>query len=130
MNEYHVKAQRFCSRYGIKVSIAEHDNQTCPPWEDGKCIHGFKYRVRLRNRRGESWTFPFWGSLHMSQNGEEPTAYDVLSCIDPRGEQTADEVHAEFGDMRPSQAENVAKFNRRAAEFFTDDEADALAEVR
>jgi hypothetical protein len=76
---------------------------------------------------GSIW-FDFWGSINDHEQGNLPTAYDVLASLG--GEPTqADEVYAEFGPMPPSDCERIAAFGRKLQAFFTEEELDALQEV-
>lgn len=61
-----------------------------------------------------------------------PTEYTILACVssDMSCPTDADEVHAEFGDMRPSQAEAIAAHARKLQAFFTEEERAILSEVQ
>lgn len=129
--DYETQARAVAAKIGLTVK-AEQKGDRCPPWEDGKCIHGDRYRVTLRKGR-RSLSFDFWNSLNDMQNGKEPGYYNILSCVssDATGPTDPDEVAAEYGgDMKPSQAIASAKFAGQLQAFFTEDEIDALGEVR
>ena len=61
-----------------------------------------------------------------------PSCYDILACLssDASCPTDPDEVVAEFGPMKPSQAIAVAESARRLQAFFTSDELAILSEVQ
>lgn len=80
-SNYNEQAKSFLTKWGIDFSVKRGADK-CPPFCDGKHIHGDQYRVTLkRPLNGKRLTFPFWNSQHDSLAGNEPTAYDVLACI-------------------------------------------------
>jgi hypothetical protein len=143
-NGYENKARRIARLVGIIVSAKYADPQKCPPWEgreersryssrDCGRIHGDLYYATIRREHDEraSITFDFWNSQSDSDKGGAPGYYNILASVssDAQGPTTADEVYAEYGDMKPSQAEAVAAFARRLQRFFTEAEREALAEI-
>src|SRR5688572_20209656 len=82
MSEYTEQAEKFLSGNNLKFRATRASKQTCPPWDDEKHVHGYKYRITI-SRKGEPGrlAFDFWNSLNAKQKGEEPTAYDALSCV-------------------------------------------------
>lgn len=132
MSEYEAQARGFMQAHGIKVS-ATFKGDRCPSWEDGRCIHGDRYLVRLRNRRGRSITFSFWNSLNDQQEGRRPTPYDILSSVslEAHSPTSPEEVRQEFGlETTYAQAKTIAKQAKRLQGFFTDGELSDLAEIR
>lgn len=131
MNEYDKHAQEVADKLGLKVAIHEAEKQTPPGW--GKdSPHGIKYNVTLTKASGGKLRFPFWGSQYDMERGEDVSVYDVLACVasDLLSPQTADEVYNEYGEMKPSAAERIAKWSRELNAFFTPAEAEALAEIQ
>lgn len=135
---YEETARRIAAAMGLTVK-AEKKGDRCPPWEKPcKCIHGDRYRVTLKLRcksspHGDSsLSFDFWNSLHDKQNGRDLGYYDILSCVgaDATGPTDPDEVVAEYGNMKPSQAIAVTKFSARLQAFFSAKEIEALSKIR
>lgn len=150
MSEYEAQAERFCRKYGVRVSAAFKGDR-CPPWGaegDRKkfatcscgATHGDRYRVTLRQtdatRRPRSVSFDFWNSHSDMQNGKRPTAYDVLACVsgDIYCPESFEEFCGEYGyDEDSRRAEAVFRrcdvFAQRLRNFFTQEEQEALVEI-
>lgn len=138
-NEYLDKAKGFLKRFDLSCTARRADDR-CPAWCDGKHIHGNHYRVTIS--RGGGWpasgcgsgsiSFDFWNSHHDMTNGKLPDAYGLLSCVSSESSMPTDpdEVVAEMGDMKPSQAIRVADFAKRLQAFFSEDELEALREIQ
>lgn len=62
----------------------------------------------------------------------KPSVYSILTCVssDLNNPTDADAVHAEFGEMKPSQAEAIAAHARKLQAFFTEEERELLSEVQ
>ena len=137
MSEYEKKANDFLTANGIKFRATFKDAK-CPPYCDGKHIHGERYRVTL-HRPGQPGrlSFDFWNSQHDMEAGEQPTAYDVLACIssDLNCPESFKEFCGEYGyeeDSRKAYAtfKRCASFAKRLNAFFTDDKERAdLGEI-
>lgn len=114
---YEVQAQDFLSRYNISLTVKPTDSGKCPPFCDGKHIHGDDHRVTMtRALTQKRLTFPFWNSLNDSQEGRAPTAYDVLACCgsDLSCPDTFEEFCAEYGYDTDSR-KALATFRRCSA---------------
>lgn len=143
MSEYDKQAQAFLNRYKLSVSIKWAENQTDPDWAKN-APHGDKYRVTIRRSAGstdygpQSLSFDYWGSAHDAQNGVEPSAYDVLSCVASDvdyADMNINDLMAEFGmdsDSRReyAQARRIIAFGTRLANFLTTTERESLAEIQ
>ena len=131
---YENKARAVARRLSLTLSIGDPENE-CPPWrsEGQRCdhIHGYKYLVTL-HKRHKRLTFPFWNSRNDADKGIDPGYYDILACISSEASMPTDpdEVVAELGDMKPSQAIAAAKFAARLQAFFSLGELDTLSEVK
>ena len=82
-------------------------------------------------------TFDFWNSQHDMQEGKSPTVYDVLSCIgaDVGLPDAFEEYCREFGGDEDSRKAlrtfaRVDKLAKRLRAFFTEDEIEALGDIR
>jgi hypothetical protein len=133
---YEANAIKIANELGIGLTVKKAEKQTCPPWRDnGKkdCdhVHGWLYEITL-TVGGKTLTFPFWNSLRDKADGKTPTAYDILCCVasDAQCPTDPDEVVAEFGDMKPSQAIAVANRAKELQALFNPTELRALSEIQ
>lgn len=131
MSEYEARAEAFLERNGLSIKAAFKGDR-CPPWEDGKCIHGDRYRVTIRRKAGGSLSFDFWDSIANMQANKRPSTYSILDCIssDAFLPKDPDELIGEIGPMRISQALASVKFTKRLRAFFTERELEGLSEIR
>ena len=121
-----------------------------------RVTHGTRYTVQITRSeaigaRPTTYEFDFWGSINdriqdIQRPGHQrnplnpyrptrkrsslPTAYDVLSCLDPYTTDDVDEVVADYGPMPFAQAQAIVNEGRKLREFFTDDEQAALTEIQ
>lgn len=77
MNEYERQAKDFLKKTGAKITISYKDYA---PYFEGEKEYRNIYRIRI-DRNGKSWSFNFGDSIASTNNGDRPTAYDVLACI-------------------------------------------------
>lgn len=129
---YQQQAKDFLNKWGIGFHVKRATNK-CPPFCDGKHIHGDHYQVFLcRPMTGKRLFFPFWNSLNDSQNGKAPTPYDVLACIG--GDLTCPDDYAEFcgeygydTDSRTAHATwlRCSRFSKKLNDFFDTEEMQA-----
>ncbi len=156
--DYNKQANDFLTEHHLTLDTAFKGDK-CPPWRKGKptsrdacpecgSVHGDLYRVTIRRpthdavwSNGEpgprSLSFNFWGSYADQQDGNRPSAYDVLACI-------SSEVYcpesfglfcSDFGydqDSRQAEAtfKRCAAFAVKLGAFFSESELEALAEIR
>lgn len=115
--EYDTNAKSFLKKWNVRFSVHFVDN-SCPPFCDGKHIHGDKYRVTL-SRDGRKIQFCFWNSLNDSQARKSPSEYDVLACAssDLYCPADFDDFCAEYGyDTDSRKAEKTFKACRAKSE--------------
>ena len=77
MSKYERQAKDFLKKTGAKMTISFKD---CAPYFEGEKEYRNIYRIRI-DRNGKSWSFNFGDSIANKNNGDRPTAYDVLACI-------------------------------------------------
>ena len=137
-NEYEEQAEQFLTQYGLVIRTAFKGDK-CPAWEEGTLhIHGDRYRVTIQRELVtgsipfNSISFDFWNSKNDKDKGIRPTGYDILSTVssDAFSPTDPDEIVAEYGDMKPSQATAAARFAKRLQAFFTEEELEALSEIQ
>lgn len=76
MNEYVKQAKDFLEGCNATMKI-EYAGLGTPIWDNKK--HA-KYHCLIETPKGEMGLF-FYASLMDTKNGEEPTEYDILSCL-------------------------------------------------
>jgi hypothetical protein len=129
-------AQAFLDSHNMKMR-ATHKGDKCPPWCDGSCVHGDRYRITISRKGAGRLSFDFWNSQHDRDEGNEPTAYDVFASIS--GDAYCPDAFEEFcseydHDTDSRQAlqlfRRVSKFAKRLQLFFEEEELEQLAEIR
>lgn len=142
--EYDIQAEKFLSANGIKFSFVEHAG-TCPPYCDGKCIHGSRHVVTLSKKRGSNgsapvrMSFDFWNS-HSDISAtpiKRLRPYDVLACISS-DVYCADDFEDWCGDLgydsdsRKAEAtwDRCHTFKLKLVRFFTEAELNQLSEIQ
>lgn len=138
--DYDKQAQDFFDGCGVRFT-ATLKAGPCPPFCDGKHIHGDRYQITLTRHVGyrrRSIRFDFWNSLKDQQEFETTVdPYDVLACIsgDVSYPDTFEEWCEGLGyDTDSRKAHNLfkrcRKFAARLRNFFTEDEVEKLAEIQ
>lgn len=140
--DYDKQATDFLTRFQFTLKVTPAGAQTPPPWAEKGKEHGVRYSVTLQRAEhrapspqsddGNALRFPFWDSIRNRDTGKRPTAYDVLACIasDSTSPTSADGVYEEFGDMKPSVADRIAKHSKRIQDFFWKNEIAELQEIQ
>jgi hypothetical protein len=126
------QAIKFLDRFGMGFRIRL-GNAKCPLWCDGKHIHGDHYRITFHGE-GRSYTFSFWNSKKASEDGDAPTAYDVLACMSKNDPGTFEDFCGEYGydtDSRKNERtyKSVLREWREVERFFSTDEIEAMQEI-
>lgn len=132
MNEYTKQAEDFLKSTDTKLTITfvEHDFY----FADDKQARDI-YRFTL-SRNGKSYTAKFGQSV--ANVGKEPTAYDILSCLDSNEPETVDDLINSYGyevhsmeDVRKLEkmARELKRQNAGLARLFNVHELNQLAEI-
>jgi hypothetical protein len=132
MNEYIKQAEDFLKSTGTKLTITfiEHDFYFADDKEPRDI-----YRFTL-SRNGKSYTAKFGQSI--ASVGKEPSAYDILACLNPEEPETIDDIINTFGYEIHSAAEyrrlakmakDLKRQNAGLARLFNVDELNQLAEI-
>ena len=138
MSKYAEQAENFLKVNNLQFRATQTAANACPPWDDERHIHGDEYQITI-SRKGVSGrlSFRFWNSLNDVQNGNEPNAYDVLSCVSSEAytPETFRDFCAEYGyDEDSRKAEKTFKradrFAHRIRAFFSEKELEAVSEIR
>jgi len=140
ISEYEEQGRRFLEKYSIDFKARMKDG-ACPPWERaGGCIHGDHYRITLRKRANfgsKSLSFDFWNSYNDMQMGKTPQPYDVLAAISSEAafDWEFSDFCADYGFAEDSRSafaayQRMIGFAKRAQNFFTTEELEALGEIQ
>ena len=76
MDDYEKQAEDFLNETGTKLSF----KRMTEPRKDGFSCGGYDYKVTIK-RNDRSWTFAFSDSKNNIEKNINPTAYDVLACL-------------------------------------------------
>jgi hypothetical protein len=155
-SEYDEQAEGFLTRFGLTFKPTLKGDR-CPPWDDGKHIHGHRYRVTIkrgkdspcicddenrspsecsRHSGGKSLSFDFWNSLNDVQTRRGLTAYSVLAALssDAYCPDNFEDFCSEYGYEQDSRKafstfKRASRFSDQIKAFFTEDELEALSEI-
>lgn len=91
MSEYTKQANEFAAKHGIKLTVISNEyRKYFPSDKDARYVFTLKLE---RNRK--QYTFTFGQSI--AEGGEEPTMYDVLTCLTKYDVGTFENFCSEFG---------------------------------
>jgi len=80
-NEYHTHAQRFLNDTGASLHVLHMGNKSHFPSDKKKGVTRDVYKVTLKNKDGDSYSFNWGNSINATNKGEKPSTYDILSSI-------------------------------------------------
>jgi len=133
MTPYEQTAHDWLTRYGVIFGATRRANKM-PPWNrtpgQSKRQH---WGVGLETSTGHRLTFDFFQSISATAKGEPVTAYDVLSCLASDvslADMSPDDIAAEFGPMKPSEAYRCHAWGKRLAAFLAHLPDGAVAALR
>jgi len=118
--DYQKQGKDFLTKHNITFK-AVFKGDKCSLWDDDNHIHRGKRR----------FSFSFWNSFHDKQEGNTPTPYDVLTCIEKYDYGTFENFCSEFGyntDSRKAEQtyQAVIKQYSKVIAFFTIKEIEEL----
>lgn len=104
LSEYEIQARRFAEKYGVKLHVIDYSyGRYFPNDKDERFI----FKMRLTRGR-KSYTFTFGQSI--ANGSQEPTLYDVLSCLQKYDCGTFENFCDEYGyDTDSRSAERIYK---------------------
>ena len=127
ISEYEVKAINFLADTNTRLEIT----QIKPIYKWG--AYRWQYSCKLR-RGHKTYTFPFYDSVKHYIDGERPTKYDILACLD-----TFDHIDGfqdfinEYGYDCTEEAEKIYRACMKQSEklhgLFTDEELEELNNI-
>ena len=135
MNNYENQAKDFLKNANAKMTIKYHDTLANETWGDYAPRN--LYKVIIKTPKGQMTTI-FWDSLHNTNYGIEPTAYDVLACLQKYDVGTIDDFVSEFGyevnswqDVKRIEKiyKGCKKEYRNICRIFTDEQIEVLCEI-
>ena len=112
MSEYIKQAEDFLAKHNATMSIVYRE-QVRNPWGSSTGVHD-AYDVVI-SRNGKSFTVDFKQSAYASNHGIEPTAYDVLACLEKYGWDSYREFCEECG--YPGSEESLALYHAVQEEY-------------
>lgn len=129
--DYQKQAQDFLDKTGAKLSISylRHGKY----FDDDKDSRDI-YSCTLK-RGKKSYKFNFGQSIAASERGEEPTAYDILTCLQKYDVGSFENFCGDFGyDADSRKAEKtykaVDKEYKSLAKLFSENELSLMAEIQ
>ncbi len=135
MSEYEKQAQDFIDSHGIRFK-ATFKGDKCPMWDDDKHIHGDRYLVMLsKPTTKQRFSLSYWNSLNDKKQGNKPTPYDVLACLQKYDPGTFENFCGDFGydeDSRKAYTTYKAVVQQwhKVQQFFTITELGELEEIQ
>ena len=137
LSEYDKKAEAFLKHFNLAVKIKYLDNNP-PDWDEDQGHNRLRYRITIQRKdTRKSLSFIFWDSIANAEKGEQPTSYDVLTCVssDSYDPNTFEDFCGEFGystDSRKAETtyKHVKKFADRINAFFSEPELEELREIQ
>lgn len=90
INDYEKQALYFAKKYGVKLQILGSEYK--PMWGEKQKRWVFKCKL---SRNSKSYTFEFGQSIANGNN--DPTMYDILTCLTKSDPETFENFCAEFG---------------------------------
>ncbi len=104
-SQYDIDAIKFAKKHGIKLSFIGDPAYKKHFDDDRDCRYVFKCKL---SRGGKSYTFNFGQSINAG--AEEPTMYDILTCLQKYDVGSFENFCGEFGyDTDSRKAEKVYK---------------------
>jgi len=127
-SEYDIQAEKFLGDTNTKFKTKYYDYAYYFPQDKEQREI---YKVTLRNDKG-SYTFKFGQSI--ANSGQEPSAYDVLSCLTKYNTGSFEEFCSEFGydtDSRTAERtyKAVIKEYENISRLFTEAQIEQLREI-
>lgn len=126
-NDYEKQALYFAKKYGVKLEILGSEYKTM--WGEQQKRSVFKCKL---SRNSKSYTFEFGQSIANGSN--DPTMYDILTCLTKYDPETFENFCAEFGyDINSRKDEKTYKAvckEYEAVERLFGDIMDELQEIQ
>lgn len=127
INDYEKQALYFAKKYGVKLEILGGEYKTM--WNERQNRYVFKCEL---SRNSKSYNFEFGQSIANGSN--EPTMYDILSCLTKYDPEPFDDFCTEFGydiNSRDSRKTYKAVYKEyEAVERLFGDIMDELQEIQ
>lgn len=130
-SEFDTQANNFVSKYhiGIRITLSNTRNAKWNP-------SGNHYVITVSKSGQKSLRFDFWGSVNDRQLGNDPSEYDILTCLnmDQSCPDTFYEFCSEYGyDNKLIESKRLfdrcLKFSKKINNFFTKRELKDLSEI-
>lgn len=136
MNEYVKQAKDFLESCNATMQITYLGKGVNKNWNETQLRN--VYRATIITPKGSMWV-KFWDSIAHTQSGEQPTEYDILTCLQKYDVGTFEDFVSEFGyeteDFHDRQrAKNI--YYAVCAEYekvkrcFTEEQIEAMCEIQ
>ena len=126
MNEYTQQAQKFLEDTNTTFSVVKYRGRAFPIFSRDRYMD--EWTVCLE-RNGKKWNFTFY--MGLGHHGVEPTAYDVLACLEKYEVGDLDNFCAEFGyDIYAEETEAIYKGVKAEYSHVVEMFEDCLEELR
>jgi len=126
-NDYQKQANDFATKHGVKLQILGSERKSMWDEQQSRTV----FRVKL-SRKGKSYTFEFGQSI--AAGNEDPTMYDILTCLTKYDPESFDNFCSEYGyDTDSRKAEKTYKAvckEFEAVDRLFGDVIDELAEIQ
>lgn len=135
--EYEKMADEFLSSTSTTLKITKSAIIDRFPTDTERTGNRWRYRVQMKNTHGKYY-FNFYDSVNNYQKGIEPTAYDVLACLQKYDCGSFEDFCLEFGYecctyneyRRALKIYNAVKNEyEHLTAMFTDEEMERLCEI-
>lgn len=142
MSEYTEQAENFLKAHSFRFRAKHLDCKPNPLWAQeplGDLALGLvdrdQYRCTISGKSRGRVSFVFWQSIRGTEQGEIPSAYDLLSCIQKYDVGAFEDFCSEFGyDTDSRKAEQtyqaVLKEWKKVSRFFTEMELEELQAIQ
>lgn len=131
MNEYVKQAKDFLTSCNATMKITFLGKDTNRMW--GESILRNTYRATIRTPLGSMWV-KFWDSIYDTQQGNKPTEYDILACLQKYDVGSLEDFISEYGyDPEHHNVQQI--YNAVCNEYgkvcrcFTEEQIEAMCEI-
>lgn len=132
MSEYTQKAEDFLTAHSLKFRSVFLEYG---PYFPGETESRNIYRLTISGKGRGRYSTKFGQSINGTMKSEEPTAYDLLTCLTKNDPGAFEDFCSEFGyDIDSRTAERTYKAVKRdwqkVEQFFTPEEIEELQEIQ
>jgi hypothetical protein len=132
MSNYTQQADNFLTQNGLKFRATYHSFG--PYFSDDKESRSI-YTLTISGKGRGRYTTRFGQSINGTNSNEQPTAYDLLTCLTKNDPGTFEDFCSDFGYDEDSRSAHktylsVVRDWKKVSAFFTPEELEALYEIQ